>query len=153
MQEVSSVTMENWIQLIVPIIGMIVAAVSAAFTYYFSKKKQILSDESRLKEKFYLEYINALSNNVLSDDLDSSRSRLSEAHNNILLIGSADVVARLRVFTDYIGPSNREIFAQNEHDRLVTELIKSMRLDLYKSKKVNDGYPLIGISGKNRREM
>ena len=145
-------TMENWIQLMIPIIGIIVAAVSAALTYYFSKKKQILSDESRLKEKFYLEFISALSNNVLTDDMEASKSRLSEAHNNILLIGSSDVVAKLRMFANYIGPSNKEAFSQSEHDRLMTELIKSMRLDLYKSKKVNDGYPQIGISGKHRRE-
>lgn len=145
-------TTENWIQLIVPVVSIVVAIISAALTYYFSKKKQILSDENRLKEKFYLEYINALSNNVLSDNLDESKSRLSEAHNNILLIGSADVVAQLRKFTDYIGPSRGCAFSQNEHDRLVTELIKSMRIDLYKNKKVNEGYPLIGISGKHRRE-
>lgn len=144
--------LENWIQLLVPVIGIIVAVVSAALTYYFSKLQQILSDERRLKEKFYLEYINALSNNVLSNDLDSSKSRLSEAHNNILLIGNSDVVAELRKFTDYIGPSSRETFSKNEHDRLVTELIKSMRVDLYKNKKINVGYPMIGISGKRRRE-
>ena len=44
--------------------------------------------------------------------------------------------------------SSRETFSQNEHDRILTELIKGMRIDLYKSKKVNDGYPQIGISGK-----
>ena len=80
------------------------------------------------------------------------KSMLSNAHNNILLIGSADVIAKLRIFTDYIGPSNKEVFRQKEHDILVTELIKSMRVDLYKNKAVNDGYPLIGISGKNHRE-
>ena len=143
-------TAENWIQLLVPVISIVVAIISAAITYYFSKKKQILSDENRLKEKFYLEYINALSANVLSDKLEDSKSRLSEAHNNILLIGSADVVTKLRAFTDYIAPDNI-IFSQAEHNNLVTELIKSMRLDLYKNQKVNDGYPIIGISGKRRR--
>ena len=36
-------TVENWIELLVPIIGIVVAAVSAGLTYYFAKKQQILS--------------------------------------------------------------------------------------------------------------
>ncbi|MEA5016513.1 MAG: hypothetical protein VB099_18315 [Candidatus Limiplasma sp.] len=144
-------TIGNWIQVLIPVVSIVVAIASATLTYYFSKRKQILADESRLKEKFYLEYINALSNNVLSDNLDDSRSRLSEAHNNILLIGNADVVTKLRNFSDYIGPSNKERFNQKVHDELVTELVKSMRVDLYKNPKINVGYPTIGISGKKRR--
>lgn len=34
-------TIENWIDLLVPVIGIIVAAVSAGATYYFAKKQQI----------------------------------------------------------------------------------------------------------------
>ena len=41
-------TVENWIDLLIPVIGIIVAAVSAAFTYYFAKKQQISADENRL---------------------------------------------------------------------------------------------------------
>ena len=69
-------TAENWIQLLVPVISIVVAIISAALTYYFSKRKQVLSDESRLKEKFYLEYINALSNNVLSENLDDAKKHV-----------------------------------------------------------------------------
>ena len=146
-------TTENWIQLIVPVVSIVLAIVSAALTYYFSKQKQILSDERRLKEKFYLEYIDALSSNVLSDNLDDSKNRLSEGHNNILLIGSTGVVARLRQFTNYISTPNRnsELFSNDEHNRLLTELIKSMRIDLYKSEKINNGYPTVSLSGKGRR--
>jgi len=140
--------MENWIQLLVPVISIVLAKISAALTYYFSKRRQILSDERRLKEKFYLEYINALSLLVLSDDLEGSKDRAAEAHNNIILIGSADVVNNLQQYNNYISVSNKAPRSQNEHDRLLTELIRSMRTDLYKNKKVNNGYPTIGISGK-----
>lgn len=47
-------TIDNWIDLIVPIMGIIVAAISAGFTYLFAKKQQIMVDESHLKEKYYL---------------------------------------------------------------------------------------------------
>ena len=59
------------------------------------------------------------------------------------------VVRNLRAFAIYIGPTNTN-FSQEEHDRLITELIKSMRSDLHKTKHINDGYPLIAISGKNK---
>ncbi|NJD03236.1 MAG: hypothetical protein FIA99_11750 [Ruminiclostridium sp.] len=137
-------TTANWIQLLVPVISIVVAVVSAALTYYFAKKQQIQADERRLKEKCYLVFIEALSNNVLSDNIEEAKNRLSEAHNQILLIGTAQVA-------DYIGPNNKN-FSQEEHDRLATELIKSMRVDLYKNRAINRGYPIIGISGKHRRE-
>ena len=69
-------TVENWIELLVPIIGIVVAAVSAGLTYYFAKKQQIAADESRLKEKYYLNYIEAVSNIVVSDNSESAPSTI-----------------------------------------------------------------------------
>ncbi len=142
---------DNWVQLLVPIIGIVVAAVSAGLSYIFAKKQQIRADERRLKEEGYLEYIAAISNNVLSDDIESSRSRLSDAHNHILLIGSSDVINKLRKFTYYISPDNEGDFHQQVHNELITELIKSMRYDLTNKKNINKGYPIIGVSGKRKR--
>ena len=147
--EERGIDMDAWIQLIVPAVSLVIAVVSAALSYYFSKKQSISSDERRLKEQYYLEFINALNSNVLSNNREMGMSKLSEAHNKILLIGSSEVVRNLRAFAIYIGPTNTN-FSQEEHDRLITELIKSMRSDLHKSKNVNDGYPLIAISGKNK---
>jgi len=144
-------TVDNWVQISVAIIGLTAAMITVAITYYCTKKKQFSIDESRLKEKAYLEYIDAMSDNVLSDDIESAKSRLSEAHNKILLIGSSDVVQRLRAFAKYISPDSSESFTQSGHDQLITNLIKSMRQDLYKNTKVNAGYPMIAISGKHRR--
>lgn len=137
---------------IIALLGTATAIVTVALTNYFTKKKQFLADETRLKEKAYLEFIDALSNNVLADDIESSKSQLSEAHNKILLIGNSDVVQKLRAFTIYISPDNNDGFSHSRHDQLLTELIKSMRLDLYKNKKINAEYPMIAISGKRRRE-
>ena len=136
-------TVENWIELLVPIIGIVVAAVSAGLTYYFAKKQQIAADESRLKEKYYLNYIEAVSNIVVSDNSESARDQLADAQNQLLLIGSAEVVSDLMIFHDYVKPSN------SKNDKLLTNLLKSMRKDLYKSKKVNEDYPLIHLTGKS----
>lgn len=139
---------ENWIDLFVPIIGVIVAAVSAGLTYLFAKKQQIAANESRLKEKYYLNYIEAVSNMVLSNNSEKARSQLADALNQLLLVGSADVVNKLMVFHDYINPSNSQNFVSETHDKLLTELLKSMRIDLYKKQKVNIDYPTIHLTGK-----
>jgi len=141
-------TVENWIDLLVPIIGVVVAAVSAGLTYLFTKKQQIASDESRLKEKYYLNYIEAVSNIVLSNNSERARNQLADAQNQLLLVGSADVVDKLMIFHNYIKPSNSQNFVSEKHDELLTELLKSMRIDLYKNQKVNIGYPTIHLTGK-----
>lgn len=145
-------TIENWIQLVVPVIGIIIATVSAALTYYFSKKKQILSDESRLKEKFYLNYIEAVSNIVVSNNAEKARDQLADAQNQLLLVGSAEVVSNLMIFHNYVKPSNKEQFESDKHDELLTQLIKSMRSDLYRTSKVNDNYPIVHLTGKAPRK-
>ena len=61
--------------------------VSASLTCFYTKRNQLRVDGYRLKEKCYLDYIKALSNNVISNNRDESRSKLSDAHNHILLIG------------------------------------------------------------------
>ncbi len=70
---------ENWIELLVPIIGILVAGISAGLTYYFTKKQQIAADERRLKEKYYLTYIEAVSNMVVSGNEDEARYRYADA--------------------------------------------------------------------------
>lgn len=144
-------TVENWIDLLVPIIGVVVAAVSAGLTYLFAKKQQIASDESRLKEKYYLNYIEAVSNIVLSNNSERARNQLADAQNQLLLVGSADVVDKLMIFHNYIKPSNLQNFVPEKHDELLTELLKSMRTDLYKNQKVNIGYPTIHLTGKETK--
>lgn len=143
---------ENWIQLLVPVVSIIVVIISASLTYWFAKKKQIIADESRLKEKYYLNYIEAISNIVVSNNSEKTRNQLADALNQLLLVGSASVVANLMTFHDYVNRSNQGKFDSQKHDELLTQLIKSMRTDLYKNKRVNDRYPIIHLTGKAPRK-
>ena len=150
-------SVENWIQLLVPAVGLLIAVISASLSYFFTKRSQLRADESRLKEKYYLDYIKALSHNVLPGDESETRSKLSDAHNHILLIGSSDVVAKLRAFSNLIAINNEKGFTLDEHDAALTALIKSMRNDLYKKRNINENYPVISLSGsvsrhRNRNE-
>lgn len=146
-------TIGNWMQILVSVVGIIIAALSASLSYFFAKRNQLRADESRLKEEYYLNYIKSLSDNVISANLDETRSKLSDAHNHILLIGSSDVVGKLRQFSTLIAIDNPNGFTHDEHDILLTELIKSMRIDLYKNSKINANYPIISLSGKRKMKQ
>ncbi|MCL2446996.1 MAG: hypothetical protein FWD06_09555 [Oscillospiraceae bacterium] len=145
-------TIDNWTEVLAPVVGIVLAAITASLSYFFAKRSQLRADERRLKEKCYLEYIGALSNNVLSDNIEDARSKLSDAHNHILLIGNSDVVANLRKFSRLIGCDNTNGFTREEHDETLTSLLKSMRQDLYKNRKINDNYPVVSLNGKHRRD-
>ena len=142
---------EYIVQIIITSFGIVTAIITASSSYYFSKKNQIEADERRLKEKHYLEYIQAVSDMVVTTDKEKARTRLAEAQNQLLLIGSSYVVKSVLEFHDYVKPSNQEQREQgkDKHDILLTEIMKAMRCDLYKSKKINNGYPIIHLSGRS----
>ena len=95
-----------------------------------------------------MNYIEAVSNIVISNNSEKARDQLADAQNQLLLVGSADVVAKLMIFHDYIKPANGQNFTSEKHDELLTDLLKSMRIDLYKNKRVNLNYPIIHLTGK-----
>lgn len=142
---------ENLIQVVIPIIGIITAIISAAVSYYFTKRDQLEANERKLKEKYYLAYIKAVSDIVILDDKEMAKNSLADAQNQLLLVGSSEVVNNLMKFHDYIKPSGQKEhgFSSVVHDKLLTELIKAMRKDLYKKKNSNINYPTIHLTGKS----
>ena len=86
---------ENLIQVIIPIIGIITAIISATFSYYFTKRNQLEANERKLKEKYYLAYIKAVSDVVIIDNKKAARNNLADAQNQLLLTGSSEVVNNL----------------------------------------------------------
>lgn len=133
-------------ELIIAIVGAFVTIVTAILTNYFTKRNQLRFEERKLKEEYYTNYIKAISANVL---LRGADGELDDAQNRLLLVGSADVVKALMTFFDRIKPSSPPL-AGNEHDLLLTELVKAMRADLYGRKAVNKGFPLVHLSGLRR---
>jgi len=132
--------------IILSIIGLFVATLPIAVSFFLAKHTQLRADTSRLKEEYYIEFIKALSNNVLASNRDKSKIKLANARNHILLIGSSDVVAKLIEFDRYTSVDNKNT-TKEKHDLLLTDLIKSMRNDLYKKSKINIDYPTVSLSG------
>lgn len=137
-------SVENWINLLVPLISIVVAIVSAGLSYYFAKRLQVNADERRLKEEHYKRFIEALSRNTI-DDEKTSVDNLVVAINQMPLICSSKVAIALESFKYYTARqnTNREIDKDNQ---LLTELLKAMREDLY-GDKVNKDFPTITLQG------
>lgn len=140
--------MPEWLQVFIPIIGVIAAIISATLSYYFTKKNQMNIEERKLKEEYYTGFIKAVSGVVVRSDLNA-KNDLADKQNRLLLIGSSEVVTKLLIFHDYIKPESQEKngFDSLVHDKLLTELLKAMRKDLYKYKRVNKNYPVIHLTG------
>ena len=140
----------NWI---VPLVSIVVAIVTASFSYYFTKKLQARADERRLKEEYYQNYINAISKAMIDFSSTEVLEILADSYNKITLVGSSFVVKNALAYHAYIGGSrNKSEFSADEHDKLLTALIKSMRLDLFNDKNINNDYPTIRfIRAGNRK--
>ena len=123
-------------EIVVAIVGALVAILTAVITNHLTKRSQLKFEERKLKEEYYTNYVKAISNNVLMKD----------AQNRLILVGSSEVVRILMQFHDAIKISAPPINGE-EHDKILTDLIKAMRADLYGTRKINDGYPTIHLSG------
>jgi len=88
---------------------------------------------------------------VVENHTEEALSQLADTQNQLLLVGSPLVVSNLMKFHDYAKNGNKVCRNADEHDLLLTELIKSMRADLYKSSKANQLYPIIHLSGNAPR--
>ena len=78
--------------------------------------------------------------------MKDEHAELDDAQNRLILVGSSEVVRILMQFHDAIKISAPPINGE-EHDKILTDLIKAMRADLYGTRKINDGYPTIHLSG------
>ena len=130
-------------ELIVAIIGAVVAIMTALITNFLSQRSQLKFEERKLKEEYYENYIKAASDNVL---MKGSNTAFDDAQNRLILVASPKVVQLLMNFHDKVKPSAPPLSGA-EHDKLLTELIKAMRYDLFGTDKVNIGYPTIHLSG------
>ncbi len=142
-------TSTEWIQLLVPLISIIIAIVSAGLSYYFAKRLQINADERKLKEEYYQTYINAISKVAIDNYNKIAKDEFANAHNTLTLVGSSEVVDLAMKFHDYIKIGSSANFVIDRHDEMLTNLVKAMRSDLYSNSKVNCNYPRIHLCGKS----
>lgn len=156
-----------------------VASIPYCFTKWIeirANKQKLKEDARKLKEEYYFDYVDNFVDATRNDkDADENTkkvikeacAKLSHVHNRILLIGSSAVVKNMREHHDHceaIAKAREKIDAK--FSELLTELVKSMRIDLYEedkkfnlfffelcfkplcNKNINKNYPTINFIGK-----
>lgn len=133
-------------EIIISIIGTITTIITIILTNYLSKRNELKFAERKLKENYYLKYINTISNNANYNDTKSVLEE-NKAFNDLILISSENVLKKLYAFQtlriEHLKNNSIENY-QEEYDRLFTELIKAIRYDLYNKK---ESLPNIYILG------
>ena len=133
-------------EIVIAILGTVTTIVTAILTNYFTKKNQLKFEERQLKEKYYLEYIEAISKSM--NNINKNNDEVfneNHAFNRLMLIGSEDTVNNLYEFqnfrTDYLNGNYYEDLEQN-YNMSLNNLIRTMRNDLYgkNNKKMTDVY-------------
>ncbi|WP_231384486.1 hypothetical protein [Leptospira alstonii] len=136
-------------------ISILASVITASSAYYFTKRSQQLNDERRIKEEFFRQFIKALSDLAIDNSNRSASLAFSESINILLLIGSPGVVKALMNFHNYIRSDKTKTDGSSEqrdlHDELLRDLIKELRLDLFRNFKVNKNFPEIHLVGGPKR--
>lgn len=149
---------EKKMEIIIAIIGTATTIITAILTNYFTKKNQLKFEEKQLKEKYYLEYIEAISRNI-NNMADNDEETINENHafNRLILIGSEDMINKLYKFQD-LRIRHLKYNDVSEYDKKYTnalnDLIKAMRKDLFgkEDKNIHDIYFLGGVLKENNIE-
>ena len=67
-ERLKNMTIDNWIQVFIPILGIFLSVIFAYVTYYLTQRENFNSTEKRLKEDFYEQFINLLSKNTIANE-------------------------------------------------------------------------------------
>ncbi|HPX88156.1 MAG TPA: hypothetical protein PL133_02725 [Methylophilaceae bacterium] len=100
----------------------------AAATYWFTKKKEREAEWRKEKLAYYKAFIESLSGIAGSDNSIEGQRTFTRASNNLLLFAPQSVVQSLENFRSGIRVSND--LPIQEHDKLLTTLIKEIRKDI-----------------------
>lgn len=131
---------------------IIIAVITVCLTNYFSKRNEFKFSERKMKEKYYFEYIDCVSDNVNYSNKEATLKE-NKAFNELILIANIDVLIKLYELQDMriqqIKYNNVQEY-QKKFEQSFQELIIEIRKDLYgkKEKNLPKVYPLGGYLKK-----
>lgn len=144
--------------IIIASIGILASVVTASLSYYFTKRHQLKMEERRLKENFYIKFIESLSLVALDNNNTVALDKLADSFNNLLIIANQKTVEILLEFHNFVKIGSNVGLQRDsnewliQHDELLTKLIKEIRRDLLGKKSVNDkNFPNIHLTGRGKR--
>jgi len=118
-------------------ISLLGSIIIASLSYYFTKKQQISKEWREAKINHYKVLISSLSDLAIDDlDKEEANIRFADAVNTIALIAPQNVITALMNFHDEVKLSNQNK-SQENHDKLLIELLLAIRKDIKISKRDN----------------
>lgn len=121
------------------------AIVISIISNHLSKKNNLNFEERKLKQQYYIEYIQALSENMNNLDSDEATIRSNHAFNNLIIIAGPKVIAALYEYNDLQIKHLKYNNVENYPEKFIcalTKIVKAMRVDLYgDTKHINNELP------------
>lgn len=126
------------------VVGALIAVIPTMIEKYSDRKNVKAEKQLKAKQDMYLELIllftKVLKNQNVSTDLELLINRI----NLISITGSVEVVKVLNEYIDTWGKTDAK-----DQNIKYGELLKVIRVDLGIDKKINDGFPEIGLRDIN----
>lgn len=121
--------------LLISILGALSAIIVSLIGARLANRNSIILQTRKLKEEHYMAYIEALHNIAADNESKEYLKSYVFARDKLLLIASEDVIRKMLLYeVEAVGKMS------DLHDRYLTDLIKSIRLDL---KLRNKDFPIV----------
>ena len=137
--------------IIVAVIAAVASLLGAATGYWFSLWREQAGDWRKVKFEHYREFMTALQGVTGSDATPDGRKNFARSSTAIQLVASKQVVEALHALLSAVSESNPDRLRE-QHDQLVSKLVREIRSDLGVPCKQNpDNLPIrLWGSGINR---
>ena len=116
--------------------AIIIPALVAVITFYFTKRHEMNSEWQQRKLNHYKVLLSSLSDLAVDNSNKEAKTKFALASNTIALVAPQSVILSLMAFHDYLK-SPRQDKSPNEHDVLLKTLLLEIRKDIGLSKKDN----------------
>lgn len=136
----------------VALIGLIGSLVVAAVTYWLTKQREREAEWRKEKLAYYKAFVESLNGIIEGDASPEGHRAFAKATNNLLLFAPQSVIASLNAFRHETRLSNSNR-TQEQHDKLLAELLLDIRLDVGIFPKDNPAlfHPILWSSGTNKK--
>ncbi|HEX8846520.1 MAG TPA: hypothetical protein VF791_17870 [Pyrinomonadaceae bacterium] len=121
------------LQLWVAIIAASVTMMSAVFTLYFTRRREIKLRELSFKLDKYADFLTGFSVMGSRHKTYEAHLKLTDSVNTLNLIASSEVLTHVYELLDYVSQYQGASYSVEEQDRILNQIILSIRKDLGRS--------------------
>jgi hypothetical protein len=121
------------LQLWVALIAASATLLSAVFTLYFTRQREIKLKELAFKLDKYADFLTGFSELGSRNKTYEAHLKLTNSVNTLNLIASNEVLTHVYRLLDYVSQHRGESYSVEEQDRILNAIILSIRKDLGRS--------------------